>query len=380
MVDMKDRYLLCRPREGLNDTLCQIERCWRYSRHFGRHLVIDCQRSSFFGDFSDFFEIIDKSLKVTLCLSPMLLRKLNSLPCIPSSLHGRLSSYKAVYKEGSGFVDNRTGEPTRFNAEIPAREDCDFDEPLLVHEDCGGGDLSFSLLKRLRFSPPIQYVIRDELEKIGSNYLAVHVRNTDLCTDYRSLFACIRRRVGRNRLLVCSDDPSVVQYAHNYFPGQIISFSGREGSFHPSGALHQVVSHADGPARRQAVINSLIDLVALGNAQKFFYTSTHSHLDSEKLLTTGECTYYTLGRPVVSGFSLLAQYLCRRKDVLDQLLGLPVKSRRNSESSAASEVDIRSRWQRLKTCYCERASALSRRFASKVARTSPGLNPRSRSS
>ncbi len=40
-----DRFLVCRPRGGFNDTLTQIEKTRRYAIEYGRTLVLDTTRS-----------------------------------------------------------------------------------------------------------------------------------------------------------------------------------------------------------------------------------------------------------------------------------------------------------------------------------------------
>src|SRR5947209_3468047 len=37
----KDRLLLCRPQGGLNDMLCQIEKCCQYADRVGRTVIVD---------------------------------------------------------------------------------------------------------------------------------------------------------------------------------------------------------------------------------------------------------------------------------------------------------------------------------------------------
>ena len=50
------KYLLCRPRGGLNDTLTQISLCLDYAFKFKRHLIIDTMRSGILDRFDNYFE------------------------------------------------------------------------------------------------------------------------------------------------------------------------------------------------------------------------------------------------------------------------------------------------------------------------------------
>ena len=110
----KPSYLLCRPRGGLNDTLCMIEMCWRYAEKFDRQLIIDTKNSALFEDFDKYFRFIDKTVAVTGSISDALLQHLNTLPCNPKALEGRVDTYRTVFIHGKGFCDEKTDFNLRF--------------------------------------------------------------------------------------------------------------------------------------------------------------------------------------------------------------------------------------------------------------------------
>ena len=66
-------------------------------------------------------------------------------------------------------------------------------------------------------------------------------------------------------------------------------------------ATYHPWSHPDDSTKRNAVISSIIGLLALGGAQKVYYT--------------------TVGAGRVSGFSQPAEYISKNKGVRDALLG-----------------------------------------------------------
>jgi hypothetical protein len=334
---MPARYLLCRPRGGLNDTLCRIALCWQYAARFNRILVIDCRRSCLFGEFSDFFEIIDRSAPVAAVLDDALLRQLNALPCRPAALFGRLESYIAEREPGQRHRDCETRTPTQFAAH-PATFAEDFAEPLLVYEDEGGGTASFSLLPGIRLAPAIREEVRAVLATLGQPYHAVHVRNTDYRTDYKTLFARIRGRVQAAPLLVCSDDPAVVSYARRFFAGPVLETPQQMQSMSPTGARHVAGAQATIGAQRRMAIESLIDLACLANAQTLYFGPAHSVLDGPLLRQTGRMVFRPLQPGWLSGFSTLAEHLCTNKDILDAFLG-DTSSRRMPDPHAAIRVN-----------------------------------------
>ncbi|MCP5000226.1 MAG: hypothetical protein GY933_16185 [Hyphomicrobiales bacterium] len=84
------KYLLCRPKGGLNDTLCQIERCWQYAEQHHRTLIVDTTRSCFAGEFSNFFEPTEASDKIVFAQTDELLGVLNNASCFPPEVEGNL--------------------------------------------------------------------------------------------------------------------------------------------------------------------------------------------------------------------------------------------------------------------------------------------------
>jgi len=338
---MSTRYLLCRPRGGLNDTLCQIERCWRYAERFGRHLIIDTQQSALFGDFSDYFEVIDQTVEISTRLDYDLIAHLNTLSCRPYYLAGQVDSYVTKYEKYNGFVDIQLNQPTRFNSNETTDFDLDFDESLLIYDNAGGGNDSFRLLERVRLSESIRSVVRYSIDSLQKPYAAIHVRNTDYGTNYRKLFRKIKGRVKIDRLLVCSDDPAVIEYATTYFRGDVLFFDGRQPSNDPSGTLHSYTSVDDKLARRQVVIESIIDLIALGNAKHLYLANIDGVLDFGLLRQAGRKSYKPLPMYTLSGYSILATHICKNKGIIDLLLGESTDKQRENNSGLVTIVDVR---------------------------------------
>jgi hypothetical protein len=288
----EDLYVLCRPRGGLNDSLCQVERCWRYAEEKGRTLLVEASRSCFFGEFSTFFSPLVESAAVRFSLNGF---SLDDESVMPADLSGRVSSYQAGYSaERENWIDSQSGVLLTFDFSK------NHEERVLVHDQCGGGTLSFALLERVRLSRELGEVVRARLARLGKPYLAVHVRNTDYKTDYSALFDTIYPDARGRRLLVCSDDVTVISNARRFFDrSDVLSSSDipdTEGK-----PLHSEWTMRDTGERKQMAINSIVDLCALASAEKLYFTSVSK------------------GYP--SGFSGLAAHLHQNKSCLERLLG-----------------------------------------------------------
>jgi hypothetical protein len=293
-VHSMDTYVLCRPRGGLNDTLNQIERCWRYAERTDRRLVIDTMRSGMLDHWANYFAPVADDGGVITKLDDDLLDELDATATFPHGLSGRLRSYEALYFRGvEAFADRQTRQILSFDFSR------DYTEPLLFHEQFGSGKLAIDCLARLKLSATIAASVSTALGRLGMDYDAVHVRNTDYRTDYESFFARILDRVTGRRVLVCSDDAACIDFARAYFNrSDVLTVStipctdGRP--LHGNPELDRLETNS----------SMLVDLLALASARNLFISRIAANRH----------------RTIYSGFSALALGLLRRPDVRLSLL------------------------------------------------------------
>jgi len=294
----EESFLLCRPYGGLNDTFCQIEKCWKYAEKSGRTLIIDTRKSCLFGEFSDFFQPVDALIKIEPDTTKVDIA-INSLNCYPPRINGPqangiLDAQGTVYsKESRNLVDRVSGALLTFDF------DKGYSEPVLIHEQFGGGDLSFSLLDRIKISETVRSIVLDRMSRLDRDYVAIHVRNTDYKTDYESMFDRIYPEVAGKSVLICSDDADVIVKAKNFFHASTV-YSISEIPHTNQKPLHNEWTMKSDQDRKSAAIASIVDLCALGLSGRLYFTNV------------------TAGHP--SGFSRLAQHLNENKDLVFRLL------------------------------------------------------------
>lgn len=291
-VIVRDRLLLCRPRGGLNDMLQQIDACWTYAEQFGRRLMIDTTRSGLWDHFDEYFETARPEPNVKMRLTEADLPALNAMPAHPNCVSGRLDTYQTEFSKAlTRHVEAESGTPVTFDF---AR---DHDAPLLVHEQGGGGRHAIFMLPRLRFTADLRAHVNATLARLGGDYWAVHVRNTDYTTDVDAFFSRVGPSFVGRRVLICSDDAAVIKLAHERFHQSTILTATQTPDVQGR-PLHE--SHDLPISRREANYNLLTDLAALGA--------------SRKLLTEKprEAKW--------SGFSRLARGITLRPGLLDTLL------------------------------------------------------------
>ena len=289
------RFVFCRPHGGLNDIFCQLELCWRYAETFDRALILDGCTCGMLGSFSPFLVPKESKVPVFTNVTPELFAHLTTLSCHPRSIEGRIHEYLSVLQPDiDRMVVSDSREVVTFDM------DRDYAEQVLVHEQPGGGTLSQAGITRVTLAPQIIPTVEAALQKLPPDYIGIHVRNTDLRTAYGELFEELFVKVTGENVLICSDDPSVVSFGMNYFELSKV-YSSSEAPNLDGKATHHPWSHPDDATKLTAVIASIIDLLALGGAEKLYFTKV---LD---------------GR--ISGFSRLAEYISQNKSIRESLLG-----------------------------------------------------------
>ena len=284
------KYLLCRPRGGLNDSLCQIQKCFDYADKYKRVLIIDAKDSGLMGEFSDFFSPCNSGVKVYGSSAEFDYSNLLECSRYPDVIFDGSGRYEAVFSalpHHQNYIDILSGTLLTFNFNR------DYEERVLIHEQCGGGTKSFGFLEKFRLSDAVLLIAKERLKELQGDYLSIHVRNTEeYLTNYPYFFNKIFSKVSQKKLLVCSDDPGVVEFAKEFFiHTKIISVSNIRSVGNKPLHFHSTYENDD--EKRDATINSLMDCVALAGASKFFYMNpAHGH---------------------PSGFAVLTAYLCNNR-------------------------------------------------------------------
>ena len=290
----RKKVVLCLPRAGLNDVMNQIARCADYASKHDRILILDSTRGVIRASIFDFLlPFPGQTLKIWR-QAPELDNWLTKSTSIePSLMQGIVCNFSAKYV-GSGrryFALKGTEIAITFD------QSQDYSEQILVHSQGGGGNRAISFLERMAFRQTIAEEIGARVAALGSDYQAIHVRNTDMKTDYKPYFEDLKPQIAGQRVLICSDDAQCKAYAKHYFDAsevlEVTSTPDLQGK-----RLHG--NKTIDPHRQ--VMDSFVDLMAMGSASAFHFTSP------------------TIKKS--SGFSRLARALQKNLDVRDGLMTL----------------------------------------------------------
>jgi len=256
------KFVLCRPRGGLNDMLCQIEHCLRYCRNNGRTLVLDTTKSGMRDDFQKYFSIKDAHGTRVISLAEMPV-DIDSLSTIPEVIQGRTQTYEADGIVGGEVRDTQSGEIINFDLRKSYSAD------LLVQERAGGGINSYWILQHLRPTELVLGAIQEKLAGLPERYISLHIRNTDLQTDYVHFVKSISWALRGRNVMVGTDSGEVQSRLLKmktgakeiYFPTQLDRTS--------TNPLHDAAS-----TEESTILEMLADLFAMALGQRLYFTFT----------------------------------------------------------------------------------------------------------
>ena len=284
------RFLLCRPRGGLNDTLCQIHKSIIHSLRFNRMLVIDTKRSGMLDDFSQYFETVVpfNNIKTKLTRDQEIL--LNHHPCHPNSFKGNIDSYQLEYVPA---IHNYVG--TGPSADRPCISLVDPPETVLVHEQCGGGR-GYQALPYFKFTTRVSNEITERLLMLPEHYTAIHIRYADVPFDYQSFLTLLQNRLQDHAVLMCTDSLEVLRESV-----RILNRS----------TIYQIANIPDVGGEK------LHDNPRITN----FNTNLGALADLIAIATAKEAIFPSSPDVYPSGFTRLATDLSSRDDLIRQLIG-----------------------------------------------------------
>jgi hypothetical protein len=321
------KYILCRPVGGLNDIFCQIEKCWQYAEKYNRILIVDTHKSQgLLGqNFLDFFFLKNK-IQIVFTVNKHI-KFLNSLSCFPKKVQNNIRKWH--------YFPNRQITTFNFNK--------NYDESLLYHESTSGGVLSHRFLNRIKLNSNVKLKVKKYLaRKLNFEYVGVHIRNTDLQTDYDNFFTQISNKISAKNILICTDNRSILTKA-KIFLSNFNVYNNEEMKNETFVPIHTIKRYSSNKEKKKIVINSIIDLISLGFANKL-YISRPLYVNFSKYNLLSKIIYklirFTNGIPrrllififerflnhnkknSFSGYSMLALFLNKNKNILKKLTNI----------------------------------------------------------
>lgn len=294
------KLILCRPQSGLNDFLCEIERCCRYADQHNRYVLVDSAYKNV-RTFHDSFAKYFISTRANLILDGDRYANLfDSMEVYPTALRGRVNNYEVDMAMAAEAVpgqrrfmarDRQTRWPLTFNFAKPYREQ------LLVHQQPFGGEISLHALRRMRLRDRLVDDLISRLRKLAGPFLGVHIRHTDYQTDYATIIDDIEQR-SFDKLFLATDNGQVRDEFSQRFGSRLVTFS--------------ALPDFNGLPLHHAI---------LGSSADYYRINSDAVLDLMTLAFASDLVFAKTTQGNYSGYSLLAKNLSCHRDVLRHLVG-----------------------------------------------------------
>jgi hypothetical protein len=300
MVLKNARLILCRPESGLNDFLCEIERCCRYADHHKRLVLVDSaskNAKTFRDSFANYFVSTQQNLILN---GEEYSGLLDSMNVYPPALKGRVNNHEVALVRVAGAeegqrrflaIDRQSRHPLTFNFAQS------HSEQLLVHQQPMGGEISLAGLRRMRLHDRLVDGLIARLKRLGEPFLGIHIRHTDYQTDYSAVIEAIGDTPFK-QIFLATDNALVREEFRSRFGIKLVTFSALPSM---KGAPLHLGSPSDPKEHYRINSDAVLDLMTLAFASQLVIART----------TSGN----------FSGYSLLAKNLRSNRDLLKRLVG-----------------------------------------------------------
>lgn len=135
--DPNIKWIFSKPRSGLNDVLCQLEKTLGFAEKYDRNVVTETKNSSLLLPLDQVFESISSEVSIFPSESkPNLVSHLNSLSCSPKELGGHVDTYHAArYQQNP--PEAHVG-PVLWQRSSWKKDASQLEAGVIVHESGGG--------------------------------------------------------------------------------------------------------------------------------------------------------------------------------------------------------------------------------------------------
>ncbi len=244
--------------------LCQIEMCLRYCKRHNRSLILDTTHSGLRDDFLKYFSFRNGcGVEVTSWLEAQKQIDLNSFSTYPKGVQGTLGLYTATEQSGFSYLHPDSGQILTFDFGKK------YDESILIHEACGGGFNSYWLLQYLEPTDWLVSKLKPSLSDLPDSFVAVHIRNTDLATNYREFLHSIDGALAGQNFFLCTDS-GVVQNELKNAP----QYKGRIFIIKALDPNSEQRLHDEDTVDESSNISLFSDLCAMALARNVYFTYT----------------------------------------------------------------------------------------------------------
>jgi hypothetical protein len=288
------KYLVCYPKGGIADILYVTEKCLEYCIKYNRMLIIYNVDSWIEGELTKYISFEHPNIYQGNIIEKLRdLEKLSIYPNKVKNLENLKSTY--IHSPEPGYyisIDHTTNVYGNINLTL------DYQEDVVVY--CNnrttglGGWLDKIHLNHIKINKIVLELYNERILKLPKEYISLHIRNTDRLTNNLDDFLNnINTKIMNNCVFLASDNKKTIDYIKNIYGTKIHSFANITDN---NGKNMHYYYNKGLITNEELVIDCLVDLLMLSSGKEIYYSCPQSN------------------------YSLLAEYLCNNKTILEKML------------------------------------------------------------
>lgn len=278
-AEAPQKYVLCLPKGGFNDMLQQIMLCFNYSVKYNRLLVIDTKSTREFNDeIKKYFDLTHSNIYNKAFSDFVSLVRDSNMTFYPSwNTRDNFDTLmlQSRYTHGIGITYNNMPTALDFSKI--------YDEDIIVHCACGGGDGAIRFFNIFPTTPLAISFLKERYGLLSNPYLALHIRHTDYKSDISLFIEKVTLHIAEYEcVFLATDNKDVIAQFKTLFGDKIKSFSTING-------IEGKTMHYALPKISQTyALDIICDYLLLVTADTYHYSSKQSNYskNAERLRAT----------------------------------------------------------------------------------------------
>ena len=269
------KYIICKPRGGLNDIFGFVTMCLKYAIRFNRILVIDTRKSLHFKDnFFKYFDINNANKHIYTSDIDTLYNSIQKCTLFAANTITTIPRNKQ-------HINYNDFDPFKHNIRI-IDLNTDYPEDVILYgsnNEILTKDIIY-FFKKFNLTPMVLNHLKNRINIMPTQYISVHIRNTDYKSNVILFIKNNYSQLKNKHIFLATDDPNSIElfkmhfttsniYTFFQFPKSNKKYYNRTGS-----GIHFNIRNNN--EHKIFNIDTLIDIILLANSTKYLYSCEQS--------------------------------------------------------------------------------------------------------
>lgn len=269
------KYIICKPRGGLNDIFGLVTMSLKYAIRFNRILVIDTRKSLHFkDDFFKYFDINNANKHIYTSNIDTLYNSIQNCTLFAANTITTTPRNKQ-------HINYNDFDPFKHNIRI-IDLNTDYPEDVILYGS-NNANLTKDIIyffKNFNLTPMVLNHLKNRINIMPNQYISVHIRNTDYKSNVILFIKNNYSQLKNKHIFLATDDPNSIELFKTHFtPSHIYTFfqfpkSNKKYYNRAESGIHFNIRNNN--EHKIFNIDTLIDIILLANSTKYLYSCEQS--------------------------------------------------------------------------------------------------------